>query len=351
MGLALPGADLKDEEFFGRLARVLASPEGLPERMSEALFAIDEMSTPEGQEQLERAVACANLPVDLGPELTRGDLALRVWLSDEGMLARLHNQQRLGRLSAFECFGPATPGAGPAFSPPDHAGLEALGAALDPWFSRHHRGHNTTRLEVYVLDGDHWFLVRHGDTFARTPKVEAQKTEVIHFRPERDDVVVYSPEHDELRINARTRGERRLYVETFGAQLRGRADWFSRRHTYTLEPLRREGSDSLDTQGLEGLAQITLRELEVTSDAAPHEVLTRECEDVFGWTASASELMPAGWRVTRAGFDLFFAGQARPRPVQIRPPNLLKLGRHCDLRAVDRWLWQKGFRITGSIVT
>ena len=345
LGLDLPAADLADQDYFRALTRLLATPEGLPESLTEALFAVDEMSSSEGQEQLELAVARIEPSFRFEGESTRSDLALRVWLVNPGLLARLHNQQRLRRLTSFQCFSPAASAATATAKTPDAAMLEALAATLDPWFARHQRGHNTTRLELYAVQGDYWFLVRHGDTFTRTPKVEAQKTEIIHFRPERDDVVVYSAEHDELRINARTRGERELYAEAFGLHLHGRGDWFSRQGAYSLEPLRREGPDALDPAGLDGLTQIILREIELTSDSAPHEVLTRHGEDLFRVTLSVDELMPPGWRLTRAGFDLHFKGQLRPRPVQIRPPNLLKLGRHCDLRLVHRWLCQRGFRV------
>ena len=345
LGLVLPPLDLSDQNYFDALARLLSTPEGLPESLTEALFAIDEMSSPEGQEQLELAVARIEPPLQFDEASTRGDLAVRVWLVNPGLMARLHNQQRLRRLTSFECFSPASSAAALAVKMPDPAMLDTLAATLDPWFARHQRGHNTTRLELYPVQGDYWFLVRHGDTFTRTPKVEAQKTEIIHFRPERDDVVVYSAEHDELRINARTRGERELYAEAFGLHFHGRGDWFSRRGAYSLEPLRREGPDALDPSGLDGLKQITLREIELTSNSAPHEVLTRHGEDLFRVAPNVDELMPAGWRLTRAGFDLHFEGQLRPRPVQIRPPNLLKLGRHCDLRLVHRWLCQRGFRV------
>ena len=347
LGGPLPGPNVPDTQFFAALAKLVATPENLPEPLLEALFAIDEMSSPEGQEQIEHALAAsAASPPDLPADCTRDELALRLWLADPALLARLHNRQRLRRLTAFECFGPPSPPASPVVLSLPPPPLETLAAALDPWFARHRRGHNTTRLELYRIEADAWFLVRHGDTFTRAPSVDAQKTEVIHFRPERDDVVVYSPRHDELRINARTRGERRLYVETFGLHLRGRADWFSRRRTYTLEPLRREGPDALDPAGLDGLNQIILRELELTSNAAPFQVVTRQSEDLFA--ASLDELMPAGWRLTCAGFDLHFAGHPRPRPLQIRPPNCLKLGRHCDLHLVDRWLGQRGFRLSGT---
>src|SRR6266404_2638080 len=133
-----------------------------------------------------------------------------------GLLARTHNAQRLRRLTAFQYAGCKLPKARRlAFSPPTPVTLEALAVGLDNWFDRNHRGQLTTRIEVYPIDGEHWFLVRHGDSFTRAPKVEQQETQIIHFRPERDDVIVYCPEQDEIRINARTKGERDLYTEQF----------------------------------------------------------------------------------------------------------------------------------------
>ena len=71
------------------------------------------------------------------------------------------------------------------------------------------------------LMGSTDFIIRHGHTFIRTAKVEQQKTEMLHYRPEKDDVVVYSPELDEIRIHAGTKGERELYRKQFGQRLFG----------------------------------------------------------------------------------------------------------------------------------
>ena len=182
------------------------------------------------------------------------DLALQLWLAAPELLARTHNAQRLRRLTAFQYAGCKIPKAQrPLFIPPNAVALQALVDGLDAWFDRNHRGQETTKIEVYPLDGEYWFLVRHGATFTRTPKVEKQRTEIIHFRPERDDVIVYCPQRDEIRINARTKGERDLYVEQFSLHLRGRIDHFSERHTYTLEPLRTEGLEALDATDIEGI--------------------------------------------------------------------------------------------------
>ena len=48
----------------------------------------------------------------------------------------------------------------------------------------------------------------------------------------------------------------------------------------------------------------------------------------------------------RAAFDFYFEGTKKPRKVQVRPPNILKLGRHCDAAVVQKWLSEKRFRET-----
>ena len=343
-GLSLPAPELADTDYYAALTRLLLAPEDLPDRLNEALFAIDEMAGPRGREQLELAAARSGL--EPPAESTNEDLALRLWLAAPALLARLHNRQRLLRLSAFEYFAGENSTAPPA--PPGPAAVNALAAGLDKWFARHQRGRSTARIEIHEIDGEWWFLVRHGDTFARTPAVEEQRTEVLHFRPEKDDVVVYSPERDEIRINARTRGERELYVGQLGLCLRGRADYFRRRRTYTLEPLRDAGPGALDTQDIEGIRRITLRQIEIALDNSFHEVTTRAADDLFRCAAAncpGPEPIPRDGVITRAAFELWFADSAKPRLVQVRPPNTLKLSRHCDARCVSHWLSRRGFRV------
>jgi len=347
--LALPAPDLPEAEWYGALARLLRAPEALPEEFSEAVFAIDEMAGPEGQEHLETAIERAGTRVALAPRSSRADIALQVWLADRALLVRAHNERRLRRLSAFEFFGTKVvrqqrlP-----FVPPAPTALRELADALDAWFVRHQRGRDTTRVEVYPILGEWWLLIRHGDTYARTPKVEAQRTEILHFRPERDDVVVYNPDHDEIRVNTRTRGERNLYVKQFGRFLRGREDYFSVATTFTLDPLRHFGREALDISGLEGINRIVLREIEMAWDDAGRTTLTRLGDDLFGCVPGAegvAEAIPRQARLLRAGFDFHFADSRKPRWVQLRLPNILRLGRHCDAGLVDRWVTRRGFRL------
>ena len=345
--LALPPPELADADYFAFLARLLMSPEGLPDRLNEALFAIDEMACPRGQELLEATTEWAEFRATLQPGSTAEDIALQVWLARPGLLARTHNAQRLRRLTAFQYAASKLPEhQRPPFVPPDSATLEALTSALDLWFAGNQRGQQTTRIEAYPIDSEFWFLVRHGDTFTRAPKVEQRKTEIIHYRPERDDVIVYAPEHDEIRINARTKGERDLYIEQFGLHLGGSADYFSEHDTYTLEPLRSEGAESLDARDIEGILKIVLRELEVAQDNGHREVVTRAV-DIFEDSAADAgpdEAVPRRGKLARAIFEFQFTASAKPRPVEVRPPNTVKFSRRCDAQLVQRFFTKRGFR-------
>jgi hypothetical protein len=160
-------------------------------------------------------------------------------------------------------------------------------------------------------------------------------------------VVVYSPEHDELRINARTKGERELYRAQFGKFLRGSEDYFSQSKLLTLEPLRTDRRDALDTSGVEGITGVVLREVEVIKDQEVEHRITCIAEDVFAAMEKHSnypQVLSPDTRLVRAVFEIQFASQKRPRRVEVRTGNVLKMTRHSDTRLVLQWLSARGFR-------
>jgi len=54
----------------------------------------------------------------------------------------------------------------------------------------------------------------------------------------------------------------------------------------TLEPLRTDGLDALDSEGIEGISQITLVEIEVAWENEFQEVIVRKAADIFGCAAA-----------------------------------------------------------------
>jgi len=213
------------------------------------------------------------------------------------------------------------------------------------WFSQHNRGKDTTRIETYEMDNECWFIIRHGDPVARTPKIEGKKTQVLHFRPEKDDVVVYNPSLGEIRINARTKGEKQLYRTKFGFFLFGDENHFPGESKYTLEPLRADGKDSLDVSDIEGIEQIILREIEFFWGGSQSAIEIRRANDIFAmWQQhDPPYTIRENAKINRAAFHVYFTGSSKPRNVQIRPSNTLNLGRHCDAALVERWLMERGF--------
>lgn len=346
--VTMPGADLEDEAYYRALSDLVMAPDGLPDRLIETLFAIEEMSTEEGQERLETAAMEAGLELKFNAKSSHGDIAVQVFLARPELLAEKHNEQRLSRLSSFDYFSSKRPvDRSDSFGRPDEATLERITGDLDAWFTKHNRGEQTAQIEVYSMDGEFWFLVRHGDTYARKAKVERKKTEILHYRPAKDDVVVYSPERDEIRIHAGTKGEKELYRKAFGLRLHGDGDYFSEGKAYTLEPLRVLGADALEAGGIEGVNRIVLKEYEVDYHSGHGEVMIRKADDIFAAAADRpfeQEAIPAGGKLVRATFDFHFVESRKPRVVQVRTPNTLKLGRHCDARLVYQWLSAQEFR-------
>lgn len=348
--IELPGAGLKDDEYFKALSRVAMSPDGLPDDLFEAVYAIEEMATEEGQERLEMAVAQGELALVFGDKSSRGDMAMQAYLTAPEVLAQKNNELRLARLSSFEYYGTKKPvDRSDAFSAPSKTALDLITADLNDWCKGNNRGEETAFIESYVIDGEFWFLVRHGDTYARLAKLEQGKLKMLHFRPAKDDVAVYSPERDEVRIHAGSKGERELYQRTFGMRLFGGDKYFSERKAFTLEPLRADGAAALEWDGAGDVERIVLREIEIAFGGGYNEVIIRKADDVFAAAeASQRKAIPDGGRLVRAAFDVYFNGAKKPRKVQIRPPNVLKLGRYCDASVVQRWLSEKGFRETAK---
>src|SRR5438093_12025593 len=100
------------------------------------------------------------------------------------------------------------------------------------------------------------------------------------------------------------------------------------RNRLTLEPLRTDGLDALDSEGLEGISQITLVEIEVAWEDEFQEVIVRKAADIFGCAAAAGGLydpIPKTGCQVRAVFRLHFSDSAAQHiPVHL-PPNRLQI--------------------------
>jgi hypothetical protein len=346
----LPEWNFDNTAYFKSVAAMVERMEELPGPLVEALYGIEAMANEEGQERLERAVEDGTLRVTFREESTHAEIAVQAWLANPNVFARKLRELRLFRLSAFDYFSSRMPvEQRRPFPSPDEAGIGQITSDIDGWFRRRNRGQGTSYIEVFRIDGEFWFLIRHGDTYKRMPAAaEDQKVEVVHFRPLKDDVVIYSPRRDEIRIHAGTYGECQLYRQVFGARLFGHPGYFSESKTYTLEPLRVDGRKALVVGDLP-IRSVVLRELEIAWEGSNGRVVLKR-DDIFSSIEQGSAgRLPARGRLVRAAFDFYLCDSFSPRKVQIRLPNSLRVGRHCDTTLVHEWMTARGFRVSTSV--
>src|SRR6266853_2058339 len=120
------------------------------------------------------------------------------------------------------------------------------------------------------------------------------------------------------------------------------------RNRLTLEPLRTDGLDALDSEGLEGISQITLVEIEVAWENEFQEVIVRKAADIFGCAAAEGGLydpIPKSGCLVQAVFLIQFGESAERHMVQLRPPSTLNINTNPNSGLVEQWLLTRGFAL------
>ncbi|MBA4150298.1 MAG: hypothetical protein H0X66_19480 [Verrucomicrobia bacterium] len=345
--LTLPAAEVSDELFFAELGRLLMSPEGLPDRVNEVLHEIQELSTQEGHERLRAAIGRQGMQLPLGENATPEEVALRVWLHSPELLVKQYSEHRFSRLNAFVHCERDTDCLPLQRNAEKQANEAVLVAHLDNWFGANDRGKETVLIEKFELNGEEWYVIRHGDTYFRSSRIEKRKVEVVHYRPAKDDLVVYNPQRDELRINAKLKGERELYRAAFGQYLHGFENYFRVRETYCLEPLRELGVESLACGDIPGIRKVALTELEMIYPKRRNFATRWRGEDVFEDNALPGGMhlpIPAQAKLTEAEFQFFVGNSKKPLKVKVCPPNVIRVpNKQWAVQNVQDWLAARGF--------
>jgi hypothetical protein len=344
--ITLPAATLDADAYYEAVARLAMSLDGLPEALVEAVHAIEGMANEEGEDRLERATGENGRAFEFRDDATTAEKAMHAWLTNPEQFAEIFNELRLTRLASYDYYSAKTPmDQTEMFAPPSAQAIELMTADMEAAFRAKNRGQRTCHIEVHWMDGEYWLRIQHGDTYTRVATLaNGGIMSVLHFRPAKDDVVVLALHRDEIRIHAGTKWEKDLYRETVGHRLFGDPNYFSERKIYTLDPLRTEGADALDVSDLPGVSKIVLRKFELAWPGAFKDSVIRKSEDVFTSAEERKTLaIPESGQLIAAELDFYFGDNPKPRKVSLRPPNILKLGRHCDATLVHRWLMQNGF--------
>lgn len=339
-GFDLPQCDAAISDFdYLMLTSILMKPdEHMPDSLIDALFFVHEMGT---DRTMNKLLELANKTgLDIAPESTPMDVAMRIWSHDSLALEKAHSEQHIYRSRTFEHYQADTPA---PFVEPDDTRIKEMEAALDAWFEHHKRGANT-RVFVYPGEDEVWFLIRHGDAYKRESAVDGYKSKGIFYRPEAFDVACYVPSLGELRVHTKNKGEQDLYRREIGKLITGDYSFFPGLDKYDLSPIARDGEKCLVTRDIDGIDWIMLTEIRVEKHKTHYKMLTTyTAPNVFlSLRDEGIELRP-NETITRAKFKVKFAGEDKPRTVTVTPPNKLNLCRDTDAIIAEIWLRKRGF--------
>lgn len=342
--VVLPAANMEEKDYLEAIMQLAKSPDGLPARMVEAMYAIADMSDEDGEERLEDATGATGLAFRFDANLTRAGKAMSAWLTNEMVFRRVHRETRAARVATMDYFTSKPENRDSAWTHPDARTLELMREDLEEEFQRRSRGSRTVRVELHQHEGEHWFTIRHGNTFMRITTVNDGEDGVVHCRPAEESLAVCNLEREQLRIHANRKWQVDLLRRVIGKRCFGDPNRFSERMQYTLQPLQLEKADALDTTGIPELKRVVLRAAEIWYRGQYHDVAVRRSDDIFASAAERGvDAFPEGARIMRATFDFYFEGDDKPRQVRIALPNKLKLARFCDATVIHRWIAARGF--------
>ena len=325
-----------------RLGDILADPEPSPPRqLADALYYINELSTPEGMDALLPVVQDKRQLSFLTGLESPADVAVRAWIKDPAIVQRKHAEIFAAKPRRFEYYQSYTD------PPPPVPELTAqlLGKIekyLDDAYTAKGRGRGA-RITPFQYDQDHLFIVRHGDPNRREGALEGEKETSVFYRPLKFDVVGYSALSGTLRVNARTKWENSLYRNAFGRFLFGAIDHFPQERLYTLEPLRQEGC--LACADAAPIKVVNVTELQLRWPGAYGECQTHRAPDVLAAIRHRKAEIPFNAHIESASFAVFVFGQDNPMRVTLVPPNIARFTHDGETQLIEHWLSLRGFML------
>lgn len=331
--------DVAAEAFdYERLATVLATPDtDFPPDLADTLHHVAEMADAHGMDQLLEVGRphLADLVDDASA--SPADVAVRLWLRDRPAFERALAERMVARSKRFESYA----GKGGNEPATDRGLLTCLEQELAAWFTSKNRS-AYVRVSVIPHRCGIWFLVRHGHAIDRRGVLRDGKPTSAVERPEVYDIVEWDEPTDELRVHTASKGERELYRMAFGLHVFGDADRFPAFARYTLAPLKKQGEDVLACEDVEGIEEVSLREIRYHFKGEAEEtVIRRSSQDLFrALHKSGTQLdkLP----LVSASFLITFSGGIKPRTITVRPPCTLVFERENE-EVIHAWLKARGF--------
>jgi len=288
----------------------------------------------------------------LKPNAAPADVALQLMLHDESLLWRFHTEILILKPKAYSHYvsddDPLDD-----FAAPTQPELEAMAAAMDPWFEEKKRGRGCG---VYAVKDSKemkiHFLIRHGMQFKREGSVANGKSSCVCYRPENHDVMTYDWSTGVLSVfnKSQAESEREMYLRVFGSTFFSNTGQFYKDNLFTLDPLRDKKAGALVCSDIEGIEDVKLVEMQVQYKGPFADRRSWRSTDLFASLLANNESFPMLGKITYARFEFSISGSKRKIAATIIPPGKTKYDRNQYAHLVEAWMKKRGFMIVDEPV-
>lgn len=336
---------------FVKLVEILLNPtEDVEDKFIDKLCLLHDVSVERRFDDL--CAEAERTGLILKPNAAPADVALQIMLHDETLLWRFHAEMLILKPKTYIHYvsddDPLED-----FSAPTQEELDAMAAAMDPWFEEKKRGRGCG---IYAVKDSKetkvHFLIRHGMQFKREGAVANGKSTCVCYRPENHDVMTYDWRTGVLSVfnKSQAESEREMYVRVFGSIFFSNTGQFYKDKLFTLDPLRDKKAGALVCADIEGIEEVKLVEMQVLFKGPFNDKRTFHSTDLFASLAASNEAFPMLGTITYAKFEFRISGSKRIITATIMPPGKTKYDRNQYAHLIEAWMKKRGFMIVDEPV-
>ncbi len=341
------GLEVKEPSRFDnaaseKLVEILTNPSmKTPQALLNAVFYVEEMSTPFAADSLLNLAQRAGMPFDEDGKHSPADIVMQVWLFDSKMVEAQHAWQTWKTPRRMECFQPVQlMGMAPITITEDRLKI-AIKDAGD-WFAKHNRGRKLF-MTPRVLDNEIQISVRRGDPFSRKSTIDDDGIDTITFREARKDSMVYCLDDEVLMLNSSLKSAYPIYCRIFSQLLYDDPYHFGLSTRYTLAPLSDLGEEALSPGDIDAIEEIVLLNYRVRMGGPFNRYIIHGADDFFADLKWRGGTFQAEGPLDRATFRIKYRHVKARRTLTLYAGSSSSYTRDENAHHVEQWMLLRNF--------
>ncbi len=341
-GLVLKKESRIDNAAIEKLVEILTNPTmKTPQALLNAVFYVEEMSTPLAADSLLNAAHQAGMQFDEDEKDSLADIVMQVWLFDSKMVESQHAWHTWKIPRRMECFQPARLTGSAPMSITDERLNQAIKDAGD-WFAKHNRGRKLFMTPRFV-DNEIQISIRRGDPFSRKSTIDDDGIDTITFREARKDSMVYCLNDEVLMLNSSLKSAYPIYCRIFSKLLYDDPNHFGLVTRYTLAPLSELGEDALSPGEIDAIEEIVLLNYRVRLGGPFNSYIIHGADDYFADLKWRGGSFQAEGSLDRATFRIKYRHVKAPRTLTLYAGSSSSYTRDENAHYAEQWMVLRDF--------